>query len=179
MGSRRTGNDEEKVYEAAMLWVERALKADDSLFTPGAAIWASDNLQELRERFLDRPDYGSPPFYNQLRQQLENSPSEVYQLMGEALFMHYLILSRAGNKQERIDQVLSWSPNPVRIPPNLVEGLQSGFINLGAGNAQIPYQVGTLIEAMGQWKELGRVYIQKRPTQQTSATRGKHQGTHT
>ena len=32
----------------------------------------------------------SLPFYNQLRQrQLENSPPEVYQLMGEVLYVHY------------------------------------------------------------------------------------------
>ena len=30
-----------KVYEAADLWIERALKSDDSLFTPGTPIWSS------------------------------------------------------------------------------------------------------------------------------------------
>jgi len=57
MSSRRTGNREEKVYAAAEAWVERALRANDSLFTPGTAIWTSEWVRELRERFLDRPDF--------------------------------------------------------------------------------------------------------------------------
>lgn len=46
------------VYKAAELWVERALKSDDSLFTPGVPIWSSEWLGELRERFLNQPDAG-------------------------------------------------------------------------------------------------------------------------
>ena len=156
MGSRRTGQDSENVYAAAKAWVDRALRADDSLFTPGNPIWSSENLAELRERFLDRPDYGSPPFYDQLRQQLENSPPEVYQLMGEVLYVHFLIsgpMKRAA-KQDRISQVLGMSPEPVNIPPALADALQIWFINIGAGAAKIPFQVGTLIEVIEQWKEL-------------------------
>ena len=51
MGSRKTYDGAEKVYEAAELWVDRALRADDSLFTPGEEIWSSRWLRELRERF--------------------------------------------------------------------------------------------------------------------------------
>ena len=58
MGSRKTYDGAEKVYEAAELWVDRALRTDDSLFTPGEPIWSSRWLRELRERFLDRPDEG-------------------------------------------------------------------------------------------------------------------------
>ena len=39
MGSRIEGAD--SVYAAAELWVERALRRDDSLFTPGESIWSS------------------------------------------------------------------------------------------------------------------------------------------
>ena len=69
MGSRKTGEGFDKVYAAASAWVERALKADDSLFDPGKSIWTAAGLQQLRERFLDRPDYGSGNFYDKLRQQ--------------------------------------------------------------------------------------------------------------
>ena len=34
MGSRKTHDGAENIYKAANLWVERALKSDDSLFTP-------------------------------------------------------------------------------------------------------------------------------------------------
>ena len=54
MGTRIAGA--ETVYAAAEAWVERALRSDDSLFTPGRRIWTSSWLGELRQRFLDSPD---------------------------------------------------------------------------------------------------------------------------
>ena len=54
MGTRRV--EAETVYAAAEAWVERALRSDDSLFTPGRRIWTSEWLDELHRRFLDRPD---------------------------------------------------------------------------------------------------------------------------
>ena len=52
MGTRITLDGAGKVYEAAWVWVERALRADDSLFTPGKAIWSSHWLGEIHQRFL-------------------------------------------------------------------------------------------------------------------------------
>ena len=54
MGTRIVGA--ETVYAAAEAWVERGLRRDDSLFTPGEEMWTSVWLGELRQRFLDRPD---------------------------------------------------------------------------------------------------------------------------
>ena len=50
--------------------------------------------------------------------------------------------------------MLGWSPEPVKIPPKFIEGLHSGFINIGPGKIHIPFQVGTIIEFVEQWKEL-------------------------
>ena len=50
MGSRLTASGTERVYEAARLWVDRALRSDDSLFTPGKPIWSRQWLGELRRR---------------------------------------------------------------------------------------------------------------------------------
>ena len=92
MGSRKTHDGAENVYAAAKKWVDCALRKDDSLFTPGKPIWTSEWLRELRERFLDRPDVGQGSFYDKLKQQLEDSPPEVYQLMAEVLYVHFLIV---------------------------------------------------------------------------------------
>ena len=73
MGSRRTGNGVEKVYTAAEAWIDRALRTDDALFTPGKPIWTSENLGELRECF---------GFYAKLERQLAGSPAK---WMGEVL----------------------------------------------------------------------------------------------
>ena len=95
MGSRKTGKGVDQVYAAASAWVEHALKADTSLFDLGQSIWTAPGLKELRERFLDRPDYGSGGFYDKL-QQLEDSPPEAYQLMAEVLYAQFLIIWHTG-----------------------------------------------------------------------------------
>ena len=156
MGSRRTGQDAENVYAAAKAWVGRALRSDDSLFTPGKAIWTSEGLAKLRKQFLDRPDEPGDDFYDKLKGQLAGSPPEVYQLMGEVLFVHFLISGnmKGDNKRDRINRVLGLSSEPVSIPPALADSLETWFINIGAGGNLIDYQVGTQIEAVEQWKEL-------------------------
>ena len=58
MGSKRTEGNDDKTYAAATRWVDCALRADDSLFTPGKAIWTRGLLAELHSRFLDQPDEG-------------------------------------------------------------------------------------------------------------------------
>ena len=147
MGSRKTYEGTDKVYEAAALWVDRALRTDDSLFTPGVPIWTSELLGELRERY---PAGGK--FFERLESHLEGSPPELYQLMGEVLYVHYLIF-RIEIKQQRIQEVLGWSPKPVEILPALVPTLRLGFVGPGQGKSQILSQTACLVEYMEQWKE--------------------------
>ena len=87
MSARRTNAP--RVYEAAKAW-QQALESDVSLFVQGAKVWTSRWLNQVQQRFLDRPDESKDSFLNKLRRQLADSPSEVYQLMGEALFVHFL-----------------------------------------------------------------------------------------
>ena len=157
MSARRTGKFAEQTYQAAERFKANALLTDDSLFTPGVPIWTPDLLGELHTRFLNDPkEEKGPSFWEKLEQQLTGSPSEVYQLMGEVLYVHHLILSKdPGIKRQSISgKESNWSPQPIAIPPELDAGLQSRFVNLGAGHAFIPFQVGTLIETVEQWKEM-------------------------
>ena len=129
MGSRRTavsGVSTEKVYTAAATWVDRALRSDDSLFTPGVPIWSRGWLGELRERFLDKPDDSKDSFEQKLSRQLAGSPPEVYQLMGEVLYVYFLIVGTrdSSTKELRINSVLQFSPTPVAIPPELAAALR-------------------------------------------------------
>ena len=159
MGSRKTGNGVEKVYDAAQAWVDCALKADYSLFTPGRAIWRPENLADLRERFLDRPDYGAGlGFWPQLHLQLEGGPPEVYQLMGEVLFMHFLISVRRSispvNKEKNINDVLALSPTSVSIPDALVDAFSPGIVNPGVRfNTDRDEMLAFIIEFAEQWKK--------------------------
>ena len=141
----------ESAYTAAQAWVDLGLRKDDSLFTPGKPIWTRELLGNLHRRFLDRPDEGSGSFLDKLEVQLSGSPAEVHQLMGEVLYVHYLLLDP---NEQAVRRVLRSSSPPVDIPPELVDGLRFLFINIGVARTLIPFQVGTLIETVEQWKEL-------------------------
>ncbi len=156
MGSRKTHEGVEKVYAAAEAWVDCALRKDDSLFTPDKPIWTRELLGELRRRFLDQPDVSNDSFLVKLERQLSDSPPEIYQLMGEMLYFHFLIVwtSSSYNERLRIETVLGWSSEPVEIPDNLINALTPGIAAPGAYfHTSRPYQVGFLIEFAEQLKE--------------------------
>ena len=159
MGSRRTGEGVERVYEAAEAWVDCALRADGSLFTPGKAIWSSRWLGELRLRFLGNPEaLKGPGFFEKLEALLKGSPAEVYQLMGEVVYVTYLIAWRGalggGRKKQQIEQLLAGAPSPVAIPDDLVGGLAPGIAHPGqAFISALKFQLGYVIEFVEQWKE--------------------------
>ena len=158
MGSRRTGNGVENVYAAAQAWVDRCLRRDDSLFTPGEAIWTPRWLGELRGRFLEQPGVPGNSFYIKLEQQLAGSLEEVYQLMGEVLYVHFLLISpdamRGGTKVDRISQVLGWAPSPVSVPSGLTDALMWGITNPGEGyGTHRPNMLAFTIKFTEQWKE--------------------------
>ena len=156
MGTRIMSSGTERVYAAAKSWVDVALRTDGSLFTPDKQIWTSQWLAELHRRFLNNPDEHKGSFLDKLRRQLEGSPPEVYQLIGEVLYVHFLIVTTTSSveEQQRIDTVLQWSRSPVEIPSDLLAALTPGVANPGTGfHTYRPYQVGLLIEFVEQWKE--------------------------
>ena len=156
MGSRRTRGGVERVYEAAKAWVDCALRADDSLFTPGKDIWSSRWLRELRERFLDRPDESKDSFLVKLERQLQGSPPEVYQLMAEALYVYFLIVSTqsAASESRVINTVLAWSPERVTMPEKLIAALTPGICTPGQFfHSGRPFQISFIVEFAQQWKE--------------------------
>lgn len=148
------------VYAAAQKWVNSALREDDSLFTPRKAIWTKELLGELRERYLNQPDIGHGNFYDKLSQQLDGSPPEVYQLMGEVLYAHFLIVWHGSGgmtrvtKEDRIYRVLDWSKQEISIPEHLTDGLSPGIAAFGPGQSRRPFMVGFLIEFVEQWKKM-------------------------
>ena len=156
MSSRRTADGADKIYDATRAWVDSALRSDGSLFTPGKKIWTPEGLAKLRTQFLDQPDESNVGFYDKLERQLAGSPPEVYQLMAEVLFVHFLISGnmKGDTKRASINQVLGWSSDPVSIPQPLANSLDIWFMNIGAGTANRPFQVGTQIEVVEQWKQL-------------------------
>ena len=158
MPARKTHEGVENVYAAAQKWVDSALRNDDSLFTPGKAIWTPEILGKLHENFLDNPEVLGNGFYGKLQNQLEGSPPEVYQLMAEALYFHFLIVvtNRMGTarKKSQIEQVLGWGAPISTVPEDLAEGLTPGIAWSEALTRWRPYLVGCIVETAEQWKRL-------------------------
>ena len=157
MGAKVTSEGAEQIYDIARTWVDRALRSDDSLFTPGKPIWSTQWLGELHRRFLDRPDAGDGGFTDKLRVQLEDSPPEVYQLMAEVLFTHLLIVwpdtMGKSAKTNLIDEVLGWGPADIQIPGRMADCLAYGIARPGMAYLTYrPFQVGLIIEFVEQWK---------------------------
>ena len=147
------------VYDAADLWIESALRSDDSLFTPGTPIWSEEWLGEARERFLDKPEaWKGAGFFDKLERVLACSPPEVYQLMGEALYVSYLILHKTKIKQpkkiERVNQILGWSKDPISLPDNLHDGLESGIMAPG-GFVTFGANLAVVVDFVERWKKNG------------------------
>ena len=142
-------------------WKRRCgLTARSSTFAPGESIWSSTYLGELHQRFLDHPDESNATFLEKLEAQLEDSPPEVYQLMGELLFFHFLIVSTKSSSAEQrvIRKPGAWMvcPTPAAIPEELVAALTPGLVNPGMGfHSGRPYQIAYLVEFVEHWKELG------------------------
>ncbi len=162
MGPRVTAEGAERVYEAAQQWVDRCLKSDDSLFTPGEAIWAAGNLVELRERFLDNPDETKGVgFLEKLEKQLSGCAVQVYQLMAETLYFHSLIVASHGRggwkaitKLGTITSVLTWSNQEISLQVGIPDALEYGILNPGTNFILNYYEIGFLIAFSEQWKKL-------------------------
>ena len=158
MGSRKTEPGVELTYNAAKQWVARVLRDDDSLFTPGQAIWTTEVLEEVRAGFMDNPDPGQGTTFQKLEHQLNGSTPEAYQLAAEALYFVYLTPHvpsiRGTTKLERVKRVLGWSGQEIAIPDDLIAGLAPGIATIGrAFTSGLPAYLGFIIEFVEQWKQ--------------------------
>jgi MoxR-like ATPase/predicted RNA-binding protein with PUA-like domain len=149
--------DAEAVYEAAERWIDVALGTDDSLFTPGVAIWSAPVIDDLYRRFVERPDESKRHFEEKFRDQLAGAPASTMQLAAELLYVHFLPAGdiSGGHKRTVIDTVLSWSPDRVQISADLAAALDHGIASMGvAFKTYRPFQLFYLLEFIKAWKAL-------------------------
>ena len=151
--------DARRTYEGAIRFVDAALRRDDSLFTPGRAIWTRHLLDELDERFIRRPDMRTDVgFEGKLRDQLAGASPDAIQLMGEVMFAYYLPARwNVGGpaKRTRINEVLAWSSSPVQIPADLDAILDDGVGSGGSSfSTRKPAILAQLIRYVRAWKGL-------------------------
>jgi 5-methylcytosine-specific restriction enzyme B len=152
---KRQGKNPE-IYAAAARFVDAALREDDSLFTPGVAIWAQAHLEDLHARFVAKPDESSDAFLVKFQRQLAGAPDPTVQLAAEALYVHFLIAHMSASaKRAVIEPVLGWMHEPVTIPADLDTALDDGIASPGtAFHTRRPFQLGFVIEFARAWKAL-------------------------
>ncbi|MDP9314434.1 MAG: EVE domain-containing protein, partial [Chloroflexota bacterium] len=157
--ARHTGLHAERIYTAAEQFVERALRRDDSLFTPGHTIWTIPNINELYRRFIEESDTSHDAFMVKFERQLSGAPPEVIQLASEMMFVHVILASRnsitAATKRQLVTTILGWSPSPAGLPDDLFQALDHGLAAMGvAFGTYRPNQLGFLLEFVRRWKTL-------------------------
>lgn len=149
--------NKQAIYETAERWVEVALRNDDSLFTPETPVWSLEVLQEVRRHFIDQPDEGDRSFLEKLRDQLDGASPAAHQLMGEALYVHFLPVRNVHGPTKRslVNTVLGWSTSPVSIPASLDKVLDDGIFNVGmAFHTFRPFQLQLILELAEALKKL-------------------------
>ena len=100
-------------------------------------------------------EWKSEDVLNELEKALADSPSEVYQLVGEAAYVAYLIIHKSRimrpRKKEVINRILNWSCKPAEIPKCLLDGLEYGIVDPGH-NVDFKRRLSTVITFAEGWK---------------------------
>ena len=153
----RSQSPEAKLVRPAVnLFVENALRHDDSLFTPGQPVWSLANLDDFHRRFVKNPDESSETFLVKLKEQLAGAPAATVQLAAECVYVYFLVPQRVWmeTKQDNVETVLSWSPESVAVPAALLTALGGGIVTSGGYSTYKPYLITYLIELTQKLKRL-------------------------
>ncbi len=155
----RPQNKEAKLVKpAAELFVENALRREDSMFTPGRPVWSLETLDDLHRRFVDHPDVSKDTFQNKLERQLAEAPAATVQLAAECLYVYFLVPDKVKieTKSRGIETVLSWCPKPITVPDDLAAALHGGIVGTGGTGFYTykPFLLTYLIELARKLKRL-------------------------
>ena len=151
----KPGSD--RVYEAATLFVDAALRTDGSLFTPGEKIWSAEIIADFYDRFVPHAGETAKKFNIKLKRQLTGAPAATIQLVAELVYFHLLFSSvtKGPTKRSSVEEILSWSPKPVTVPPDLNEVFEFGIAGTGpAFNTTRHWQLAFLVGFAKRWKSL-------------------------
>ncbi len=142
------------LYEAAAKMMDLGFSKGDSLFAPGYPVWTLATAEDVKTRFIEAPDTGKDPFMVKFRKQLDGAAHPTIQLAAELLYVYLLPPAssdvQSQNKVKLVREVLSWSPEQVTVPDELVLGLRDGFASVGVAymafrNRQLAFLIRVLL----------------------------------
>ena len=158
--ARWTGDPNiDEVLAAADAWRVQCIIADGSLFS-NATLWTSENLDELKQKFVENPIEGAKrSFYDKFEEQLGNSRPEVKKLAAEILWFYLLVPHhsklRPENKRDQIKTVWEWSGDALPETPYLNDEKLMGVSNPGTAYLTRRHdEMRFLLDFLIHWKNL-------------------------
>lgn len=126
----------ERIYPLAWDWASRVLPDHDSILTPGTKIWTLENLLELEDKFVGRPDDApDKTFLTKLQEQLSDASPGAVQLVVELHLPFFWWIWEgaisARKKLSDLNAMLSWLPDRPPVPPEVAASLGPGMAHPG------------------------------------------------
>ncbi|NEE01149.1 AAA domain-containing protein [Phytoactinopolyspora halotolerans] len=144
--------------------IESGLGTGASFFAPQVGAWSAEVVNDLRERYNDRPDVSGDAFIVKLERQLKGAPDSTILLAAELLTVHALPLANLTqeSKRRRIETVLGWMQHSPTLPSEVVEAFAEGSWHGGQGAHQHIWRwLAHLVEFLQHWWELEELQRQK------------------
>jgi len=155
--SRTEGEAIENIYALARRWATHTLTEGDSLLTPGTPIWTSENLAELEDKFIGRPDVThGKSFLQKLQDQLHDASPQAVQLMAEVHIIVFLWVWKGAISAEKklsdIKAILSWHPGRPPITEDVAAVMTPGLVHPGQwAMTRRDTQLGAVIQVAAQF----------------------------
>ena len=155
-----TGPESEAVYPAIEAWVDRCLRHDDSLFTPGRPVWTLTNLEENYRIFVERVDESSSTYVEKLIRQLAGASDEAIQCAAECEWVLLVMAQsstdlKTGTKQKAVGDILAQLRVPFELPEVIRTSFEGGLCNTGLATRTLRWMGRLfLIEFGVSWKRL-------------------------
>ncbi|KFF58163.1 hypothetical protein JF66_20650, partial [Cryobacterium sp. MLB-32] len=127
--------DEERVREAARLFVERGLQKGASVFEPGRTVWSRSATNELLALCESSSSLHGGTSLEKLAFPLSGASDDARLLLAELVTWQLLPVYKgtlSGQaKQQRIETILNSMDHPVQIPTSILRALKTGIFNPG------------------------------------------------
>jgi hypothetical protein len=149
----------EPILDAARRWRDRCLLDELSVFTD-EPLWTTEYLHELKQHFIDNPDFGSGTFLEKLQLQLSGASGGARKLGAEMLWVTMLFPNNVNRdtKRSMVRTVWDWSGDVLPDDHSLLEEpLRQGVGSGGMGYNNYRWaELTFFILLMQDWRERPR-----------------------
>jgi len=123
------GKETEQKFQILEKWKNQCLLGGGSIFDLGS-VWNAENVDYLKQYFVDNLNYGSGDFISKLEGQLAPIPSEAKQLCAEIMWLMLFCPSniKPASKRKTINTIMAWSGETIpETCPALADEIFEGF----------------------------------------------------